>query len=86
MLIVAAFPVLTATFAMLLLDRYCGFHFFTNTGGALLVLDATRVLLVRGGERLSAPISATHPWPRDMRGRLSAGAGAFTGASWGESL
>src|ERR1700751_2759792 len=33
MLIVAAFPVLTATFAMLLLDRYCGFHFFTNDFG-----------------------------------------------------
>ena len=49
-----------------------------QTGGALLVLDSTRVLLVRGGERLSAPISATHPWPRDMRGRLSAGDGAFT--------
>jgi cytochrome o ubiquinol oxidase subunit 1 len=29
LLIVAAFPILTATFAMLLLDRYCGFHFFT---------------------------------------------------------
>ena len=33
LLIVAAFPVLTATFAMLLLDRYCDFHFFTNTLG-----------------------------------------------------
>jgi len=33
LLIVAAFPVLTATFAMLLLDRYCGFHFFTNDAG-----------------------------------------------------
>jgi cytochrome o ubiquinol oxidase subunit 1 len=33
LLIVAAFPVLTATFAMLLLDRYCGFHFFTTDGG-----------------------------------------------------
>ena len=29
LLIVAAFPILTATFALLLLDRYCGFHFFT---------------------------------------------------------
>jgi cytochrome o ubiquinol oxidase subunit 1 len=29
LLIVAAFPVLTATFAMLLLDRYFGFHFFS---------------------------------------------------------
>ena len=33
MLIVAAFPVLTATFGMLLLDRYAGMHFFTNDAG-----------------------------------------------------
>jgi cytochrome o ubiquinol oxidase subunit 1 len=33
LLIVAAFPVLTATLAMLLLDRYLDFHFFTNTAG-----------------------------------------------------
>jgi cytochrome o ubiquinol oxidase subunit 1 len=33
LLIVAAFPVLTATFAMLLLDRYLSFHFFTVDGG-----------------------------------------------------
>jgi len=33
LLIVASFPVLTATFGMLLLDRYCGFHFFTNDLG-----------------------------------------------------
>jgi cytochrome o ubiquinol oxidase subunit 1 len=33
MLIVVAFPVLTATFGMLLLDRYVGMHFFTNDGG-----------------------------------------------------
>jgi cytochrome o ubiquinol oxidase subunit I len=33
LLIVAAFPILTATFAMLLLDRYLGMHFFTNDGG-----------------------------------------------------
>jgi cytochrome o ubiquinol oxidase subunit 1 len=33
LLIVAAFPILTATFAMLLLDRYLGFHFFTNEMG-----------------------------------------------------
>lgn len=32
LLIVAAFPVLTATLAMLLLDRYLGFHFFTVDG------------------------------------------------------
>ena len=33
LLIIAAFPILTATFAMLLLDRYLGFHFFTNEAG-----------------------------------------------------
>ncbi|SDA36807.1 cytochrome o ubiquinol oxidase subunit I [Sphingomonas sp. NFR15] len=33
LLIVAAFPILTATLAMLTLDRYLGFHFFTNDGG-----------------------------------------------------
>jgi cytochrome o ubiquinol oxidase subunit 1 len=33
LLIVAAFPVLTAVTAMLLLDRYLGFHFFTNEMG-----------------------------------------------------
>src|SRR5882762_493741 len=38
MLIVAAFPILTARFAMLLLDRYCGMHFFTNDGGGNMML------------------------------------------------
>src|SRR5271166_2178030 len=33
LLIVAAFPILTATLAMLLLDRYLDFHFFTNEAG-----------------------------------------------------
>ncbi|MGA7825523.1 MAG: cytochrome o ubiquinol oxidase subunit I [Steroidobacteraceae bacterium] len=33
LLIVAAFPILTATLAMLLLDRYVGFHFFTDAAG-----------------------------------------------------
>jgi cytochrome o ubiquinol oxidase subunit 1 len=33
LLIIAAFPILTATFAMLLLDRYLDFHFFTNAQG-----------------------------------------------------
>ncbi|HEY0296455.1 MAG TPA: cytochrome o ubiquinol oxidase subunit I [Bordetella sp.] len=32
-LIVAAFPVLTATLALLTADRYLGTHFFTNDGG-----------------------------------------------------
>jgi cytochrome o ubiquinol oxidase subunit 1 len=38
LLIVAAFPVLTATLAMLLLDRYLGFHFFTNEGGGNMMM------------------------------------------------
>ncbi|WP_419808249.1 cytochrome o ubiquinol oxidase subunit I [Sphingomonas sp.] len=33
LLIVAAFPLLTAVLAMLTLDRYAGFHFFTNEAG-----------------------------------------------------
>ena len=33
LLIVAAFPILTATFVMLLLDRHLGMHFFTNDAG-----------------------------------------------------
>ena len=38
LLIVAAFPILTATLAMLLLDRYLGFHFFTDTGGGNMMM------------------------------------------------
>ncbi|HEX4171881.1 MAG TPA: cbb3-type cytochrome c oxidase subunit I [Acetobacteraceae bacterium] len=38
LLIVAAFPVLTATLGMLILDRYLGFHFFTNTAGGNMMM------------------------------------------------
>jgi len=38
LLIVAAFPILTATLAMLLLDRYLGFHFFTDDGGGNVMM------------------------------------------------
>ena len=38
LLIVAAFPILTATLAMLTLDRYLGFHFFTNEGGGNVMM------------------------------------------------
>jgi cytochrome o ubiquinol oxidase subunit I len=38
LLIVAAFPILTATLGMLLLDRYIGAHFFTNNGGGNAML------------------------------------------------
>ena len=37
-MIVAAFPVLTATLAMLTLDRYLGFHFFTNEAGGNMMM------------------------------------------------
>jgi cytochrome o ubiquinol oxidase subunit I len=38
LLIVAAFPILTATLIMLLLDRYLGFHFFTNEAGGNMMM------------------------------------------------
>ena len=38
LLIVAAFPILTATLIMLALDRYLGFHFFGNEGGGNMAL------------------------------------------------
>ncbi len=38
LLIVAAFPILTATLAMLTLDRYLGFHFFTNDHGGNVMM------------------------------------------------
>ncbi len=38
LLIVAAFPILTATLLMLTLDRYLGFHFFTNTAGGNVMM------------------------------------------------
>jgi cytochrome o ubiquinol oxidase subunit 1 len=37
-LIVAAFPVLTATLALLALDRYAGTHFFTADGGGNMMM------------------------------------------------
>jgi cytochrome o ubiquinol oxidase subunit I len=38
LLIVAAFPILTATLTMLVLDRYLGFHFFTNEAGGNMMM------------------------------------------------
>jgi hypothetical protein len=49
-------------------------------GDTVLVLDATRVLLVRAADRQSASIPATHPWPRDTRGRLSVSPSASNAA------
>jgi cytochrome o ubiquinol oxidase subunit 1 len=43
-LIMASFPILTATLALLALDRYLGMHFFTNDAGgnAMLYLNLIR--------------------------------------------
>src|ERR1700738_564819 len=38
LLIISAFPILTATLAMLILDRYLGFHFFTNEAGGNVMM------------------------------------------------
>jgi len=38
LMIVAAFPILTATLAMLLFDRYLGFHVFTNEAGGNVMM------------------------------------------------
>ncbi len=38
LLIVAAFPILAATLTMLTLDRYLGFHFFTNEAGGNMMM------------------------------------------------
>ena len=38
LLIVAAFPILTATLSMLTLDRYLGFHFFSNEAGGNMMM------------------------------------------------
>src|SRR6266850_131531 len=38
LLIISAFPILTATLAMLLLDRYLGFHFFSNEAGGNVMM------------------------------------------------
>ncbi|MCW4149239.1 cytochrome o ubiquinol oxidase subunit I [Halomonas sp. 18H] len=37
-LIIASFPILTATIALLTLDRYFGFHFFTNDFGGNMMM------------------------------------------------
>src|SRR5262245_64119207 len=38
LIIVAVFPIFTATLAMLILDRYLGFHFFTNEAGGNVMM------------------------------------------------
>jgi cytochrome o ubiquinol oxidase subunit 1 len=38
LLIVAAFPILTSVLAMLALDRYLGFHFFSNEAGGNMMM------------------------------------------------
>ena len=60
LLIVAAFPILTATLAMLMLDRYLGFHFFTNEAGGN-VDDVHEPDLGLG------PSGGLHPGPAGVR-------------------
>lgn len=48
------------------------------SGDLTVVLEPARVLVSRGTERQSAPIPETHPYPRDIRGRLSVGDSVFT--------
>jgi cytochrome o ubiquinol oxidase subunit 1 len=43
LLIIAAFPVLTVTLALLMLDRYLGFHFFTTDAGGNSMLYANLI-------------------------------------------
>ena len=40
-LIIASFPILTATIALLTLDRYFGMHFFTNDFGGNMMMKGT---------------------------------------------
>src|SRR6266403_2333867 len=44
LLIISAFPILTATLAMLILDRYLGFHFFTNEAGGNMMMFMNLIL------------------------------------------
>jgi cytochrome o ubiquinol oxidase subunit 1 len=50
LLILAAFPVLTVSLALLMLDRFLGFHFFTNDGGGNSMLYMN-LIWVRGIRR-----------------------------------
>ena len=49
-----------------------------RSGDTTLVLDAAGVSIERNAARQSVPIAAAHPWPRDLRGRLSLSLPAFT--------
>jgi cytochrome o ubiquinol oxidase subunit I len=60
LLIVAAFPILTATLAMLILDRYFGFHFFTNEAGGNMMMFMN--LIWAWG-----PSGSLHPRPAGIR-------------------
>jgi hypothetical protein len=76
LLIVAAFPILTATLAMLILDRYLGFHFFTNEGGGNLMMFMNLIWAwgIRKSTSWSCRRSAFTPrWsPRSRTSRCSA--------------
>jgi cytochrome o ubiquinol oxidase subunit 1 len=70
LIILAAFPVLTVTLALLMLDRYLGFHFFTNDGGGNSMLYMN-LIWVWGHPRL-------HPRPAGF-GIYSEVAATFSG-------
>jgi cytochrome o ubiquinol oxidase subunit 1 len=61
LLMVAAFPVLTATFAMLLLDRYLGFHFFSvdGQGNPMMYVNLSGCGVTRRSTSLSCPRSVS---------------------------
>src|ERR1700741_2254564 len=66
LLIVAVFPVLTATFAMLLLDRYLGFHFFSTDAGGNPMMYVNLFWV------WATPKSTSSPCPRSAFSRRGA--------------
>ena len=60
LLIVAAFPILTATLGMLTLDRYLGLHFFTNEAGG-------NMMMYRQSDLGVGPSGSLHPGPAGVR-------------------
>src|SRR6201984_3380501 len=88
LLIVAAFPILTATFVMLLLDRYLGMHFFTNDLGGNQMMYA--ICSGRGAIRKSTfsfcRRSASFPkWPRPFPARGCSATARWCGRPWGSA-
>ena len=81
LMILAAFPVLTVTLALLMLDRYLGFHFFTNDGGGNSMLYMNLIWIWGHPEVyiLVLPPSASIPkWPRLSRESLCSATGRWS--------